>query len=55
MIGEIPASQRVPRDDDAGHGLEDRATPHDRPRVELPRGDRALAGGLCNADQIFDR
>ena len=31
-------------DDDARDGFEDFAGPHDRPRVELPRGDRALAG-----------
>ena len=31
-------------DDDTRDGFEDFAGAHDRARVELPRGDRALAG-----------
>ena len=42
-------------DDDAWHRLEDFTGPHDRTRLELARGDRALAGGLRDADEILRR
>ena len=45
----------VLRDDHARHGLEHFALPHDRPDVELPRGDRALARRLRDADEILGR
>ena len=40
-------------DDDAGDRFEDVAGPHDRARVELSRGDGALARGLGDADEIL--
>ena len=43
----------VLRDDDARHGLEHLALAHDRPHVELTRGDRALARRLRDADQAL--
>ena len=45
----------VLRDHDAWNGLEHFASAHDRPRIELPRGDRALTRGLRDADQILRR
>ena len=42
-------------DDHARHGLEHFARAHDRPRVELPRRDRALARRLRDADEILRR
>jgi hypothetical protein len=42
-------------DDDAGDGLEDFARPHDRPRVELSCGDRALTGRLRHTDEVLGR
>ena len=38
-----------------GHRFEHLAGAHDRPRVELPGGDRALAGRLRDADQVLGR
>ena len=45
----------VLRDDHARHRLEHFALAHDRPHVELTRGDRALAGRLRDADQALRR
>ena len=45
----------VLRDDDARHGLEHFAVAHERPLVELLRGDRALARRLRDADEILGR
>ena len=42
-------------DDDARHGFEHFAGAHDRPRVELPRRDRALARRLRDADEVLGR
>ncbi len=42
-------------DDDAGHGFEYLAGPHDGPRLELPRGNGALTRGLRNTHQVLRR
>ena len=40
-------------DDDAGHGFEDFARAHHRPRVELSAGNCALARGLRDAEEVL--
>ena len=61
---EVEAAQVVPvglalaavlADDDARNGFEDFAGPHDWARLELACGDRALAGGLRDSDEILRR
>jgi len=42
-------------DDDSGHGFQHLAGPSHRPRIELTRGDCALARGLRNPDEVLGR
>ena len=49
------AFSAVLTDHDARYRFQHLAGPHDRPRIELSRGDRPLTGGLGDAHQILRR